>query len=459
MANKVILVPYPAQGHVTPMLKLAAALLNHGGLAPMLVVPEFIHRRISPQIEAATGGRIPCVAIPDGLDDDDEQPVDFFVVERAMEESMPLHLQRLVLHHQSRRHGGGGGGVAFMVVDLLASYAINVGKTCGVEVVGFWPAMFATYKLIASIPEMVESGLISDDSGCPLQDAPMSLVPGQPPIYAKEMPWLIGTSTARKVRFKFWKRTFDRSTTLGSLLVNSFPEECNYFPNHYDSNEDLSKPVQIIPIWPINYGTNAATGTFWEEDLSCLEWLDNQSHGSVIYISFGSWVSPIGEAKVKALALGLEASKRPFLWVLGPLWRKGLPLNFIDKMTSKGVQGKIVSWAPQMKVLQHEAVGCYLTHCGWNSTMEAIECKKRLLCYPVAGDQFLNCAYIVNLWRIGVRLDGFGGRDLNEGIKKVMEDREMSERIVKLNGRLMGKQRCSRNVAALTTFVNSVMRR
>lgn len=90
--------------------------------------------------------------------------------------------------------------------------------------------------------------------------------------------------------------------------------------------------------------------------------------------------------------------------------------------------------------------------------MEAIQCKKRLLCYPVAGDQFLNCAYIVDVWRIGVRLNGFGERDLDEGMKGMMEDGEMSDRIVRLNNRFMGKEACCRSVNNLATFVTNVLR-
>lgn len=308
--------------------------------------------------------------------------------------------------------------------------------------------MMATYRLISAIPDMLYAGIISE-TGCPLLEAPTCVSPGQPSISATELPWLIGTSAARTSRFKFWTRTMDRSKTLEWLLVNSFPEECHGGQINVQN---------VIPIRPMHSRTSTKNvASFWEEDLSCLDWLDKQAAASVVYVSFGSWVSPIGEAKVKNLATALEASGRPFLWVLGPAWREGLPRGFVERAAKEGGQGKIVSWAPQIEVLQHEAVGCYLTHCGWNSTVEAIQCKKRLLCHPVAGDQFLNCAYIVKAWGIGVRLQGLGQRDLAEGLKRVMEDMEMDSRILRLNERLMGKEAASMAVTNLTSFVGNIV--
>lgn len=73
--------------------------------------------------------------------------------------------------------------------------------------------------------------------------------------------------------------------------------------------------------------------------------------------------------------------------------------------------------------------------------MEAIRHEKRLLCYPVAGDQFVNAAFIVKVWGIGAMLDGSAGRSaVEDGIKRVMETEEsseMQERIVRLRRTVM----------------------
>lgn len=159
----IIMVPYPAQGHVTPMLQLATAFA-HRGFQPVVVTPEFIHRKISHPQDQTNG--ISFLSIPDGLEED--APRDFFAIEKAMENNMAAHLERLVrkLREEEEDEGGGGGGgggnVACVVVDLLSSYAIEVGERCGVPVAGFWPVMLAAYHLIAAIPQMIRTGLVSE---------------------------------------------------------------------------------------------------------------------------------------------------------------------------------------------------------------------------------------------------------------------------------------------------------
>ncbi|GFP93802.1 UDP-glycosyltransferase 82a1 [Phtheirospermum japonicum] len=421
------------------MLKLSS-LLSNLGFRPVVLLPEFIHCRILPRINPKDG--IICLTIPDGLDG--SAPQDFFSIERAMEEHMPVFLEELVRNMID--DDGDGGGVGCLIVDLLASWAIAVGRRCNVPVAGFWPAMHATYRVIAAIPELIEDGVISEN-GCPrIPNAPICLSPNDPTVTANDLPWLIGSSTARIARFKFWKRTLERSKTLRCLLTNTFPDEVK------PKIISIDKAPQVFEIGPLimQVGKNAS---LWEEDMTCLGWLDKQTVGSVLYVSFGSWVSPIGEAEIRALALSLEALGRPFVWVLGPAWRRGLPDGYAERVMS---HGRIITWAPQVEVLRHLSVGCYLTHCGWNSTMEAIHCKKPLLCYPVAGDQSLNCAYIVSAWKIGAKMEGFGIEEVECGIRKVVEDEQMSRRIEKLSERFYGKEGSTKAMANLSTFIRDL---
>ncbi|KAH0926698.1 hypothetical protein HID58_018954 [Brassica napus] len=116
-------IPYPAQGHVTPMLHLASAFLSRG-FSPVTVKNVRTHF-----------------------------PRDFFSIERSMENIMPSQLERFLLDEDA--------GVACVVVDLLASWAIRVADRCGVPVAGFWPVMLAAYRMIESIPELVRTGIVS----------------------------------------------------------------------------------------------------------------------------------------------------------------------------------------------------------------------------------------------------------------------------------------------------------
>ncbi|MED6190315.1 hypothetical protein PIB30_104702 [Stylosanthes scabra] len=270
-------------------------------------------------------------------------------------------------------------------------------------------------------------------AGLPKEEGENGVVSEGPIIRTEDLPWLIGTVEAKKGRFKFWRRSMERSRKLKWLLVNTFPDESR------------DGDAGVIPISPIIIINSSGPGrqqhrkkmiSLWEEDRSCMEWLERQEERSVVYVSFGSWVSssPIGEARVRSLALALEATGRPFLWVLRSSsgWREGLPAGFVERNMCSG-RGRVVCWAPQTEILQHRSVGCYLTHCGWNSTLEALQFRVRQLCYPLAGDQFVNCAYIVQVWKVGVRLNGFGERDVHEGLQTVMHDHHMDSRLASLH--------------------------
>ncbi|XP_047170282.1 UDP-glycosyltransferase 82A1 [Vigna umbellata] len=420
----VILVPYPAQGHVTPMQNLAWAFLAQG-FHPLIVLPHSFHRKIHGQEEQEDGLR--WVGLGDGMGQAEESP-DFFAIESAMEKRMPSDLEGLI-----EKVRGEGGEVACLVVDLLASWAIESAHRSAIPVAGFWPAMFASYLFIASIPLMLNRRLLSHN-GLPQHEGKFSLHPELPVISTEDLPWLVGTEAARKARFKFWKRTLERSSALKWLLVNSFPEESKLeVGNRKMGTEGWPR---VLPIGPMCRNGIAKSVSFWEEDLSCLKWVAKQKKKSVIYISFGSWVSPIGEAKLRNLAVALEASGRPFIWVLRSSWRQGLPNGFLERV-EKEDRGRVVSWAPQKQILQHESVACYITHCGWNSILEALQFEKKLLCYPVAGDQFVNCAFVVEVWKVGLKLNGLEAKDVQEGIVRVIQDKEMEGRLKLLNQRII----------------------
>ncbi|GKE57206.1 UDP-glycosyltransferase 83A1-like protein [Tanacetum coccineum] len=73
--------------------------------------------------------------------------------------------------------------------------------------------------------------------------------------------------------------------------------------------------------------------------------------------------------------------------------------------------GKIVDWAPQQKVLAHPSVACFLSHCGWNSTLEGVNNGVPFMCWPYFADQFHNESYICDIWKNGVAFN-----KNNEGI-------------------------------------------
>ncbi|CAN6273579.1 unnamed protein product [Urochloa humidicola] len=362
----IVFVPFPAQGHVTPMLHLARALADRGGISATVAVPDFVHRRMSQQ-DGGGDARVVLVPIPSGVPDDGgDDPPGFASVVHAMEHHMPAHLERMLLA-MAGAAGCGRGAVACLVVDVLASWAVGVAARCGVPAVGFWPVMFASYRVVAAIPELISKGFISR-TGTPLPlstnkiNEPVSkgqkighlhILPSKLELSTADLPWLVGGAASQLSRFAFWLQTVDRAKSLDSILVNSFPGEGAGDDDRYDPPPG-QRILHVGPLFnydddssrlPCRKSTSAAAAAaMWQADSTCMEWLDRQSPGSVIYVSFGSWVAPIGPDKIAQFALGLVAAGRPFLWVLKnhPSWRAGLPADDQFAGTVAAGRGKIV---------------------------------------------------------------------------------------------------------------------
>ncbi|KAG5589096.1 hypothetical protein H5410_039610 [Solanum commersonii] len=104
---------------------------------------------------------------------------------------------------------------------------------------------------------------------------------------------------------------------------------------------------------------------------------------------------------MEELAWGLKNSNN-FLWVVRSTEESKLPKNFLEELTIE--KGLVVSWCPQLQqVLEHESMGCFLMHCGWNSILEAISLGVPMVTIPQWTDQPTNAKLVKDVWKIGVR--------------------------------------------------------
>ncbi|XP_031492918.1 UDP-glycosyltransferase 83A1-like isoform X3 [Nymphaea colorata] len=196
--------------------------------------------------------------------------------------------------------------------------------------------------------------------------------------------------------------------------------------------------------------------SIWAQDWSCIDWLNQQPSSSVIYVSLGS-TTVLSRHQLGELAHGLELTGRPFLWVSIPdlMDSSGgtvYPEGFMDRVAKRAL---IVGWAPQKEILSHPSVACFLTHCGWNSTMEAVSNGVPMLCWPYFADQFLNQTSIIELWRVGLKLakddNEIVGRDeIKEKLELVMNYKGMRERVANLKEK--GKKATMKGGASARNF-------
>jgi pathogen-inducible salicylic acid glucosyltransferase len=107
----------------------------------------------------------------------------------------------------------------------------------------------------------------------------------------------------------------------------------------------------------------------------------------------------LSEEQTVEVANGLKDCGSYFLWVVRTSEETKLPKDF-EKKSEKGL---VVIWCSQLKVLAHESIGCFLTHCGWNSTLEALSLGVPIVAMPLWSDQGLNAKFIVDVWKVGIR--------------------------------------------------------
>lgn len=156
----------------------------------------------------------------------------------------------------------------------------------------------------------------------------------------------------------------------------------------------------------------------------CFEWLNSKEPNSVVYVCFGS-LAPSFPTQVQEIALALEASGLDFIWAITKKLGKEkeevekeelelLPKGFEERVKGKGLI--IKGWAPQVSILDHEAVGGFLTHCGWNSILESISSGVPMATWPLFAEQFFNEKLDTDVLRVGVKVGSKVWNGMAKGI-------------------------------------------
>nr|XP_023888050.1 zeatin O-glucosyltransferase-like [Quercus suber]POE66687.1 zeatin o-glucosyltransferase [Quercus suber] len=184
----------------------------------------------------------------------------------------------------------------------------------------------------------------------------------------------------------------------------------------------------------------------------CLEWLDKESPNSVIYVSFGTTTAMEYE-QIKELPIGLEKSEQKFIWVLrdadkgdvfinGELRKAEIPKGFEERVKGRGMV--VRDWAPQLEILSHPSTGGFMSHCGWKSCMESITMGVPIAAWPMASDQPRNTVLITKLLKVGIVVKDWSRRGelvtastVEKAVKLLMASKEGDEirkRTVDLGG-------------------------
>ncbi|PNY14822.1 UDP-glycosyltransferase 87A2-like protein [Trifolium pratense] len=164
---------------------------------------------------------------------------------------------------------------------------------------------------------------------------------------------------------------------------------------------DTLKSIFPFPIYPI--GPSIPYLELEEKNLvntdhshDYIKWLDSQPSESVLYISLGSFLS-VSSAQMDVIVEALNSSGIRYLYVA-----RGETSRLKEKCGEKGM---VIPWCDQLKVLSHSSIGGFLSHCGWNSTLETVFAGVPILTFPLFLDQVPNSTQIVDEWKNGWKVD------------------------------------------------------
>ncbi|XWS43526.1 hypothetical protein CRYUN_Cryun16bG0111500 [Craigia yunnanensis] len=210
-----------------------------------------------------------------------------------------------------------------------------------------------------------------------------------------------------------WKEVFERMAEADQasygVVINTFEElESSYVKEYRKVRKDKAWCIGPVSLSHKDELDKAQRGNKASiNERQCLKWLDSQEPSSVIYACLGS-IGSLSSPQLIELGLGLEASNKPFIWVLrgndiAKRVEKWIKEDGFEERT-KGRGLVILGWAPQVLILSHPSIGGFLTHCGWNSTIEGISAGVPLITWPLFADQFSNEKLVVQILKIGVSL-------------------------------------------------------
>lgn len=434
-----LVLTYPLQGHIAPALRLARRLL---AAAPDALVTfsttAAAHRRMFPgksegpdgAAEAnGGGGRLEFVPFSDGTESGYVRSSDLAAFNEYMASFHtvgPRSVGEIVDALAAR-----GRPVSRVVYTLLLPWAADVGRTRGVPSALYWiqpVSVFAIYYHYFH----GHAGVVIDHRHDP---SFVVQLPGLAPQAVGDLPSFLTDSTDPSDIFhsiyttlRDLFDTIDRETPKATVLVNTCQE----------LEVDALTAVgahDVLPIGPVLPSGDEA-GLFKQDDARYMEWLDTKPANSVVYVSFGS-LATMERDQLHELLLGLEESGRPYLCVI----RKDnkAELAEAESEIDAGLKnGMVVEWCDQMRVLSHAAVGCFVTHCGWNSVLESVACGVPMVGVPRMSDQRMNARLVEHEWHVGVRAEVDGGMlravEVRRRVEEVMGDGEATSEVRRAAG-------------------------
>ncbi|KAD4178175.1 hypothetical protein R6Q59_021725 [Mikania micrantha] len=445
---ELIFIPAPGLGHIMPTIEIAKVFVNRDqrlSVTVLVIKPPSsssgseVTAHFESLAKTNTINRISFIELPQ-----DEAPpmrdLNSFVTSfNDFIKSHSKYVRNVVTDLKNRT---GFGRLVGFVVDMFCTCMIDVANEFNVPTNVFFTsnAAFLGFKMfIQTLSEDMNQDVVALSNS----DIVMSV-----PSFVKPLPTKVFWSILQtREGLEFALSSARKLKKVNAIMVNTFLE----LETH--AIKSLSDDISIPPVYPVGPVINLEGGSRKPYDDDVIKWLDGQPPSSVVVLCFGS-MGCFNEAQVKEIAHALEHSGHRFIWSLRRPpdkttkvpsdhedFRVVLPDGFLER--TDGI-GKVIGWAPQVALLAHNAVGGFVSHCGWNSLLESLWFGVPVATWPMYSEQQMNAFemvvelglaveikwdYAKDLFNPKAKTNVICAKEIENGIRRVMEDTKIRTKV------------------------------
>ncbi|XVF20968.1 hypothetical protein REPUB_Repub12eG0049800 [Reevesia pubescens] len=405
---ELVFIPTPAMGHLVSTVEMANLLvdLNPNLFITVLIIKPPYEGKITAYVDsltAKTTTRIKFINLPQPESDKDVTPGN--LMSTLVQNQWPLVKEAVTNMVQFSNSVPDSPRLAGFVLDMFLTAFIDLANEFGVPSYVFYTsgAAFLGFQFYMQA--------LHDDQNVDIIELKNSETEFSIPSYVNP----VSTKFFPYVMFMPESFTMVNNMARGlrevkGILVNTFWELESHAIDSLDVDGRLPS---VYPVGPI---LNLESSSEVHQKSEIMKWLDEQPTLSVVFLCFGSKGS-FNEDQVKEIASALEQCGHRFLWSLRqpPEPTKGMmasPTDYdeVAKVLPEGFLnrtariGKIIGWAPQVAILGHLAIGGFVSHCGWNSTLESIWSGVPIATWPLYAEQQLNAFQLVTTLGLAVEI-------------------------------------------------------
>ncbi|KAK1428634.1 hypothetical protein QVD17_17473 [Tagetes erecta] len=416
ITHHVVAIPYPGRGHINPMMNLCKliALRRPSTFLITIIITEewlgFIQSEPKPN-------NIRFATIPNVIPSEVNRGVDWVGFMTAVMTKMEGPVEELVRKMEV--------AVNVIVYDAYMSWVFEMGGRMNIPVASLYTMSANVFAMFYYYDLLVHNCNAGDNFSGDVEEI-VDYIPGVPPIRVADLVTCFNGKGKEVIGITL--QAILMSTKAQFLLfVSTYELEAEVIDA---LKSQLSVPVYAvgpaIPYFNLHDEQNDQnTPEYKQNDQNTPEyvrWLDSQPSASVLYISQGSFLS-VSDAQLDEIVAGIHDSGVRYLWIA-----RGEKTRFKYENDEKGL---VIPWCDQLRVLCHDSIGAFWSHCGWNSTKEGAFSGVPMLTFPIFFDQVPNSKMIVEDWKMGRRVSIGEGilitRDEISKLVKSFMDRESEE--------------------------------